>query len=77
MLIKRYSRLAIPALISCILLWAALYFSDIDSSQVQYWLQVLAQQNSSFGQAIYEGTIGSFYSLNQVSIGYFGPCKLS
>ncbi|WP_151791059.1 acyltransferase family protein [Acinetobacter soli] len=60
MLIKRYPRLAIPALISCILLWAALYFSDIDSSQVQYWLQVLAQQNSSFGQAIYEGTIGSF-----------------
>ncbi|WP_130803232.1 acyltransferase family protein [Acinetobacter ihumii] len=60
MMIKRYPRLAIPALGSCILLWAALQFSDIDSSQVQYWLKVLATQDVSFSRAIYEGTIGSF-----------------
>ena len=60
MMVKRYPRLAIPALGSCILLWFALQFSDIDSSQVQYWLKVLATQDVSFSRAIYEGTIGSF-----------------
>ncbi|MPW44016.1 acyltransferase family protein [Acinetobacter guerrae] len=60
MMVKRYPRLAIPALGSCILLWAALQFSDIDSSQVQYWLKVLATQDIGFAQAVYEGTIGSF-----------------
>ena len=60
MMVKRYPRLAIPALGSCILLWTALQFSDIDSSHVQYWLKVLATQDIGFSQAIYEGTIGSF-----------------
>lgn len=60
MVIKRYPRLAIPALVSCLLLWCALRYSDIDSSHVQYWLHALATQNISVQQAIYEGTIGSF-----------------
>lgn len=60
MMLKRYPRLAIPALGSCLLLWFALQFSDIDSSHVQYWFKALATQNISFSQAIYEGTIGSF-----------------
>lgn len=60
MLVKRYPRLAIPAFLSCILLWAALYFTDFNSSQAQYWLQVLAHQDSTLSQAIYEGTLGSF-----------------
>lgn len=60
MSIKRYPRLAIPTFLSCIIAWAVLAFSDLDSSLVNHWFQVYAQQNVTLSQSLYEGSIGSF-----------------
>ena len=61
MLIKRYPRLAIPALVSCILVWALFLCFEIDSSQANGWLQAYVTQEISLQHALYEGTIGSFF----------------
>ncbi|GAB3046814.1 acyltransferase [Acinetobacter apis] len=60
MTIKRYPRLAIPTFVSCLIAWAILAFSAIDSSLVNHWFQVYAKQNIGLQQALYEGSIGSF-----------------
>ena len=61
MLIKRYPRLAIPALTSCILVWAVLRWVEIDSHLVNGWFQQFVTQTISLKHALYEGTIGSFF----------------
>lgn len=61
MLIKRYPRLAIPALASCLLVWVIFLCFDIDSIQANGWFQAYVTQNISLKHAIYEGTIGSFF----------------
>lgn len=61
MLIKRYPRLAIPALFSCILVWLIFLCFDIDSSHVNGWLQTYVTQDITLAHALYEGTIGSFF----------------
>lgn len=61
MLIKRYPRLAIPAVVSCLLVWIIFMIFDIDSSQANGWLQAYVTQPISLQHAIYEGTIGSFF----------------
>lgn len=60
MLIKRYPRLAIPALLSCLLVWALFLIFDIDSHAANGWLQMYVTQDISFKEAFYEGTIGAF-----------------
>ena len=60
MMVKRYPRLMIPALTSCLIIWATLSIIDIDSRHVGLWLQAFAQQDFSFKTALYEGTIGAF-----------------
>ncbi|MGL2972373.1 acyltransferase family protein [Acinetobacter nosocomialis] len=59
MAIKRYPRLGIPALLSCILIYFVLYLIDIDKSQVSYWMQDYGQSGTLLN-AVYEGTIGAF-----------------
>ncbi|WP_288501716.1 acyltransferase [uncultured Acinetobacter sp.] len=59
MAIKRYPRLGIPALISCILIYFVLYLLDVDKSQVSYWIQNYGKA-STFLNALYEGTVGAF-----------------
>lgn len=61
MLIKRYPRLAIPALGSCLVAWAAFQLFQIDSAHVNGWFQQYVTQNITLKHAIYEGTIGSFF----------------
>lgn len=61
MLIKRYPRLAIPAVASCVLIWLIFQVIDVDSSQANGWLQAYVTQEISLRHALYEGTIGSFF----------------
>lgn len=60
MWIKRYPRLMIPALISCLIIWLIFNTIQIDSRQVGGWLQAYVMQDFSLKTAVYEGTIGSF-----------------
>lgn len=60
MMIKRYPRLMIPALTSCVIIWLVLKVIHIDSSHVGAWLHAFAIQDFSFRHAVYEGTIGAF-----------------
>ena len=61
MLIKRYPRLAIPAVISCLVVWVVFQTIHIDSSQMNGWFQAYVTQDVSLKLALYEGTIGSFF----------------
>jgi len=60
MMIKRYPRLMIPALTSCLIIWLVLKVIHIDSSHVGSWLQEFTIQDFSFFHMLYEGTIGAF-----------------
>ncbi|MEB3767656.1 acyltransferase [Acinetobacter sp. MD2] len=60
MSLKRYPRLAIPAFWSCILAWAALYFTHFNSDLMNGWFQSYATQTVTLKQAAYEGSIGAF-----------------
>lgn len=59
MAVKRYPRLAIPALASCILTFFILYFVRIDTSNVSSWIQLYGK-SGTFLNALYEGTLGAF-----------------
>lgn len=61
MLIKRYPRLAIPAVISCLVVWVVFQTIHINSSQMNGWFQAYVTQDVSLKLAVYEGTIGSFF----------------
>lgn len=58
--IKRYPRLALPATISCLLMYFALQV-DVDMSQVSEWTQTLKLENPSFFSALYGGAISAFF----------------
>lgn len=60
MLVKRYPRLAIPVLMSCILVWLIFLLPTPDASHVAPWLQEYVAQDISLTQALYQGSIGSF-----------------
>ncbi|MEB3753388.1 acyltransferase [Acinetobacter sp. MD2(2019)] len=60
MSLKRYPRLAIPAFLSCILAWAAISFTHINSDLVNGWFQSYATGTITLAQAAYEGSIGAF-----------------
>lgn len=57
-LIKRYPRLAIPALFSCLLMWLVLHI-DVDLSKTSEWFQGF-KITPIFFDALYSGTIDSF-----------------
>lgn len=59
MSIKRYPRLAIPALISCLIAYLV-FFIEIDRSNVSEWFVKYGASDFSLFDAIYQGTIGSF-----------------
>lgn len=59
MAVKRYPRLGIPALISCILIYAILYFVDVDISNVSAWVQTYGESGTLLN-SLYEGTAGAF-----------------
>lgn len=58
-LIKRYPRLAIPAIASCILMWLALHI-NVDVSHTSEWFQSIKIE-PHFLDAVYVGAIGSFF----------------
>lgn len=60
MLIKRYPRLAIPAIVSCLIIWAVFQSIHIETHQMNGWFQAYVNQDISLKLAIYEGAIGSF-----------------
>lgn len=60
MLVKRYLRLAIPVLSSCLLVWLIFSTPTPDASQLMPWLQEYIQQDISLSQALYQGSIGAF-----------------
>lgn len=60
MAVKRYPRLAIPAFVSCLIIWLVFFLTDVDSHLVSGWLQAYAQENITLRQAAYEGSIGAF-----------------
>lgn len=57
-LIKRYPRLAIPVIFSCLLMYVSLHI-DVDVSRTSEWFQTL-KITPVFFNALYEGAIGSF-----------------
>ena len=59
MTVKRYPRLAIPALLSCLIAYLV-FFIEIDKSNVSQWFARYGASNFGFLDAIYQGTIGSF-----------------
>ena len=60
MLYKRYPRLAIPALFSCLLTWLLFQSFQVDPQNVGAWLADYLTQSVSLKDAIYQGAIGSF-----------------
>ncbi len=60
MFYKRYPRLAIPVLGSCLLTWLIFGFIQVDPQHVHPWLAEYLGQSVGFRQALYEGTIGAF-----------------
>lgn len=62
MSLKRYPRLMIPALASCLLGYIAIKFINIQSPQLTDWINNYGDdQNHSFLGAIYSGTIDVFF----------------
>lgn len=59
MLLKRFPRLAIPALFSCILAWIVLSF-NVDMSNVSTWISYYGKESFNLVDALYQGTIGAF-----------------
>lgn len=57
--VKRYPRLAIPAIISVILSFLV-FKIEIDSSSVSNWAQSIGSYNGSFLFALYDGAISAF-----------------
>ena len=57
---KRYPRLAIPVLGSCVLTWLIFRYIQVDPQHVHPWLAEYLSQSVGWGQALYQGTIGSF-----------------
>lgn len=58
-LIKRYPRLAIPALFSCILMWLV-FLIPIDLMGFSEWFKSIYLEKPRLDDAIYSGLIGSF-----------------
>jgi len=62
MSIKRYPRLMLPALVSCILLWAAYRWIDAPTDHVTDWGSSIGDvPDSTFMYALYDGSIKSFF----------------
>ena len=61
MCVKRYPRLAIPALASCLLGFAGFSCFHTDSSHLSEWINAYGALDSSLFGAIYSGTIDSFF----------------
>ena len=59
---KRYFRLAIPATISCIFAYSALYFFHPITTTLSPWINSYTAHNTTLLDAIYSGAIGSFFS---------------
>ncbi|WP_353622015.1 acyltransferase [Acinetobacter sp. 226-4] len=59
MSVKRYPRLAIPALIAVLLFWSAFQL-DLNMTNASAWVARLGTQSGPFLDAIYDGTIRSF-----------------
>ena len=59
MSVKRYPRLAIPALLSCLIAYFVLFIA-VDKSNVSQWFGKYGTIESSFFGAVYQGTVGSF-----------------
>lgn len=64
MIIKRYPRLMLPALASCMLLWFAFTFFDPPTTGLSEWIASLGNLGSiaSFKLAFYEGSFGAFWN---------------
>ncbi len=60
MMIKRYPRLMIPVLSSCVLTWLIVNSFQVDPQYTQAWLAEYLAQDVTWSQAIYEGTVGAF-----------------
>lgn len=63
-IIKRYPRLAIPALFSCLLMYLALQV-DVDVSKTAEAVQRIKLESTSLIDAIYNGLIGAFLTGDQ------------
>ncbi|WP_298065584.1 acyltransferase [uncultured Acinetobacter sp.] len=59
MTIKRYPRLAVPALVSCLLVWAAFHL-NIDTSSATHWISRMGSADGSMLYAIYDALINAF-----------------
>ncbi|WP_180127188.1 MULTISPECIES: acyltransferase [unclassified Acinetobacter] len=60
MSLKRFPRLAIPALVSCVLAWIVTSFIDVNMSNISRWMATYGQDPFTFFDALYQGTIGAF-----------------
>ncbi len=61
MSLKRYPRLAIPTLVSCLLAFTLFSLFNLDTSQLSEWITKYGNFNYSLIGAIFSGTIESFF----------------
>lgn len=61
MCIKRLPRLMLPAFVSCLLLWAAFTYMHVDAPDLSLWADELGENPGSFMDAVYDGTIRTFW----------------
>lgn len=59
MSLKRFPRLAIPALFSCVIAWL-IFFVEVDMSNASVWIAHYGKDSYNFLDALYQGTIGAF-----------------
>lgn len=60
MMIKRYPRLMIPVLSSCLITWLIVNSFQVDAQYTQAWLAEYLGQTVTLSQALYQGSIGAF-----------------
>lgn len=59
-IIKRYPRLAIPAILSCVIMWVLICFFDVNLNNVSFWFSSSVYKNYGFFESIYYGAVESF-----------------
>lgn len=62
MCFKRYPRLMLPALGSCLLLWLAFTTLQPDGRLLNEWIDVFGNHAGTFGDALYDGSIRTFWN---------------
>ncbi len=59
--VKRYPRLMLPSLVSCILFFMCLSLFSVDISNVPFWISRYSDIDLNISDALFDGLLGAFY----------------